>query len=309
MFKKIFSAIFVSIIFIFLLINIWQNRVSVLSIPWNFNLITVTLLILSLIGVFVSSTISWHLLTLSMGINVPFKVNFKIWMISNISRLVPGTIWQYLSRVYLLEKIGISKDQSVIVIVLESILNITAASILFFVTLPFWQLPETLKMYQGWLWGFLIPPLFLFLLTNKKFINMIFSIMLKITGKNIAIKNISVIPLKLLIPLTIAFATRFITTGLVLFCILLITESIPQNAWVVIIGIFSFSWIAGYLSILSPGGLGVVEISLATLLSAYIPFTLGAAIAIVFRLLLLAGEALFLLLALSLGNAISRNNK
>lgn len=65
----------------------------------------------------------------------------------------------------------------------------------------------------------------------------------------------------------------------------------------VFIGMFSLSWLLGYITLLAPAGLGVTEMSLTALLSLYIPFSLAAVLAIAFRVALVGTEIMFLLVA------------
>ena len=90
--------------------------------------------------------------------------------------------------------------------------------------------------------------------------------------------------------LLIIFTLRFCITSVFLLFLIKSFVQISFVNYVFILGVSTFSWLLGYLSFFSPAGMGVTEISLATLLSSVIPFSVGSIIAIIFRLITLITE-------------------
>jgi hypothetical protein len=69
---------------------------------------------------------------------------------------------------------------------------------------------------------------------------------------------------------------------------------------VVIVGTFSISWLVGYYSFLTPGGLGVQEGLQVYLLTFFFPLPISIVIALASRLWMTVGDVLIFLLALML---------
>lgn len=62
------------------------------------------------------------------------------------------------------------------------------------------------------------------------------------------------------------------------------------------VGIYTASWIIGYVTFFAPSGLGVQDVSIAALLSVFVPLPIASAIAILFRIILTLTELLTVLI-------------
>ena len=84
------------------------------------------------------------------------------------------------------------------------------------------------------------------------------------------------------------------------FAFFLFVRSFAAVQWVdvgVLTACFAFAWIVGFLSFLTPGGLGVREGLLGVLLANYMPATQATLVALVCRLWMLSAEMLLALIA------------
>src|SRR3990167_935229 len=134
----------------------------------------------------------------------------------------------------------------------------------------------------------------MFILTNQNVSTRVFRFIKKISGRERRILKEVRLSFKQLVLLSLAFLGRFIFIGSALFFLIGTTGRSNFEMFPVVLGIFALSWLLGYVTLLAPGGLGVVELSLASLLSLYIPFTTAAVVAVTFRILLFLTEAIFL---------------
>jgi len=64
----------------------------------------------------------------------------------------------------------------------------------------------------------------------------------------------------------------------------------PPPPFPVVTGIFAIAWVAGFVSLLTPSGLGVMEGTLTLLLGFYLPLYMATIIALLTRLLRTAGD-------------------
>lgn len=292
--KKILSYILVVLIFGFLFWNIVQNWSVVSSISWNFDNIGLIWFLFFITFIYISNIFSWHVITRLLGLKLSLVSNTKIWMISNFSRFIPGGIWQYPSRVVLLSRKKVSKRLAVTAVLIEGLMTLSfgAGTVIF--TLAFWELPVKYQALQGILWVFLFLPLLIFLFTNKKIFDKTILIYSKLTKREkVSFESIK-IERKQLPLLFLSFFARFFFIGGALFFLIRLASPISYTLFPMIVGIYAFSWLLGYISFFAPAGLGVTEITLAALLSFYIPFSLGAVLAVVFRVVILIAEAIFL---------------
>ena len=77
----------------------------------------------------------------------------------------------------------------------------------------------------------------------------------------------------------------------------------------VITGFYAFSWAIGFLSLFSPGGVGITEITLSYLLSFFMPLSLASSVAILYRFFLTISELLLFTVALKLTNQARKSHK
>jgi hypothetical protein len=70
-----------------------------------------------------------------------------------------------------------------------------------------------------------------------------------------------------------------------------------HKLWPAMVGVFSLSWIAGFIIFLTPGGLGVREGAIVFLLNPFMPSSVAILIAIIARVWWSIAEAILILIA------------
>lgn len=287
--KKFFSYVLVIIILVLLFFNVSKDWQTVTRFKWNFNIENILLIFLFWIPTYLVTVFSWHLLTKSLSFNLTFTQNLRIWLYSNMGRFIPGAVWQYVGRVYLANKEGVTKSEALSALGLEAVFNLTAAFLVILTAIFFWGLPTGATFLS--ITAFLIPTLIIIIavLNNTKTINYFLNIISKLTKKEQHIIKIS-LPLKWIPILLISYTLQFVVGGSVLFFLTRTAVDLSWSLYPLFIGIFASAWLLGYVTVFAPSGLGVQELSIAGLLSPYIPFSVAGVIAILFRLLMLASE-------------------
>ena len=98
---------------------------------------------------------------------------------------------------------------------------------------------------------------------------------------------------------SLLFLFRFVVFGIAFFALFGVVYPLNPTLFPILLGTLSLSWIIGFLAVFAPAGLGVTELTLALLLSSYLPIGVSSFMAIFFRVILLSFEGIFLLLALT----------
>ena len=137
MIKKITFFLFIVLIFWFLGRNIWTNIEEIRSFSWSLTLQDVLFISLCFIVVYLVNILSWQALLKSLGVNLSFRKNIRIWLFSNATRLLPGGVWQYPSKLVMLEKEGVKRNSALIAVIMETLFTLSFGSITVFATLPF----------------------------------------------------------------------------------------------------------------------------------------------------------------------------
>ena len=273
------------------------------SIQWRWLLPSFSLLLLY------RSVYTYPFKTLLSGITqkqVPFRNAFTLFHLANITRYLPGRIWGVVRLLSLSQRFGLSKTAvggslTLHVGIETAFGGIIAMSLLFSPRLRRTAVQFVMEKVSG--------HTFMFMLLLVGFMVGLLVLMLSISAQA---RHVLSTLQQTSVPL---FCNRFlkkwwgILAGHVLLwlCLgcafFLFVRSLTPVPWRdagLLIACYAFAWLCGFLSFLTPGGLGVRESLLTLLLSLYIsPFqaTLVALLCRVWMLsaeLVLAGVALFL---------------
>lgn len=290
--KLIFLVILVS--FLFLFEKIYQQRSIIFSVHWKFDAVSLVFMLALQMLNYIFNIIAWHVLSKSTGLNITFIENFRIWAFSSLTRFLPGKIWQYPGRVLLLKEKNVPTAIAGTLVIEEILFNLCFGLLVIYFSLTFWILPPQFSFIHNTRY-ILLPTfaiLFYLVFTNKNVLEKLIILIKKISGKNLKVlKQVSIQP-KWLLPIAFVFSVRFIISGEVLFFMTKTVIPIDVSLMPAFIGAFSLSWLFGYIAFFAPAGLGVAEISLALLLSQYMPLGLASIISISFRVANLFAEML-----------------
>ena len=287
-FKKTISFLLVIIILGFLSWRVFQDFDQIKNVQWEFNSKNLILLILTLLpGPFINA-LSWHLISKSLGGSVSFIENFKIWTYSNTARFLPGSIWQYAGRVYMLSKKGASKTLTTTALFLEAILNIAMASVIVLFTLNIHTLVLPSFLEKSLMPFILLALIAIIFLSGKRiaFLEKTLKTIFKRGGFKISGIRFQWLPVILL-----SVFTQFLLAGIALYFVIS-TVNISTSSITPFMGIYAAAWLVGYLTFLAPSGLGVREASIAGLMTSYASLSLGGIIAVLFRFGITLSEAL-----------------
>ncbi len=232
----------------------------------------------------------WGIIVKRLGQNIQIRDAMRVRTVGDLARYLPGKVWFFLGRLSLAQKEGVEKPAGFFSILIEVLANLVAGILVFFLTLPFLnfsKLPNNIYL------SFFFLPLGLVFLHPK-----VFSRLLNF-GLRILKKKSIEIELKYSLILSVVFF-YFILWFLVGFSLFLLSKSIYPLGWGMLLpftAIYAISWVIGFLSFITPAGLGVREGVFTFLLSAYVPVPIAIILSILTRVVITVAEvaaALFL---------------
>lgn len=287
--KKALTYLVVIVILTFLFKNIFQNWESIKNLNVNFNPKHLLIIFIISSGLHILNSISWHLLTKAIGLNIGFVSNMEIWMLPNLSRYIPGVVWQYIGRGYLLSKNGASKSQGLLSIILDGVLTFSIGAFVVLLSISFFNLK--LGDQIEWILPLFItfPIIVTFIFTNQPLLIWLLNLVKRITKKDFKLPTKKFSPGWIIILSFVTFS-QFLVAGLVLFLLANGLHPLPTALIPVFAGIYAASWILGYISFFAPGGLGVQELSIAGLLSLFMPLPLASIASLLLRFFLVISE-------------------
>lgn len=277
-----------SLVALFFIGKILLQKAPSVSLLLSLNYLFIFLALISFGLYFLFRVIFWKKLTEEKGIKTGFVQTAYIWSISEIKRYIPGNIWSFVGRTKAYEKYHISTKtfthllflEILFLIVSSLVVSLFSANFIFYGLLPSFPLEN-----------FLIPLVILlvcigtiiFLLSPHTLLHV------PLIGK--LFPNFS---LKVNIQLFFYMSTAFLFFGLGTYFSITALSVLYVPHILSLSGFFVFSYLVGYLSFITPMGLGVREGLMTVGISKYISLIHAATGAILSRIFLIAAELLFL---------------
>ena len=233
----------------------------------------------------------WIMILKSLDSNITYRNAFQIQYISHLGKYIPSKIWSYVMQSYYAKKINISiKTTLVSNIILMAIMSISNI-ILFSLSFLLWNTFYILFRFVVLFICFLL--MYVFFMTN------IFELIMNFILKNILHFNIDFQYEKInKTYLSLFIVTDWILFSLGIFFMINSFYNINIIKSFIVVGTFSISWIIGYYSFISPGGLGIQESVQVYLFNFFFPLPVSIIIALASRLWMIVGDLCVSLLAL-----------
>ncbi len=275
-YKVLFAAILVCVTILILGFNVYRQREILFTYHWQFNFLpfAIAFILFSLTQLFGSMV--WGSILNSVSKKTSFNKHIYNYVLSNVAKRIPGTVWYVASRAQLYTTEGIDIKLTALASGIEmAIISLAGAlTILIFS-------PDIIYHYRLSPLIFILFFLIGVFILQPRFINWLIKLL---TKQEINIKYTTVI-------LGIAaYAISWILGGLLLFEITNIIYPIPQNQVFHIIGIWVLVGNISTLLLFSPTNFGITELGISYLMSSFVPFSIAVVIAITARVLIIAFE-------------------
>jgi hypothetical protein len=245
--------------------------------------------------------VNWRWLMVHMGASLRMGAAWRIWFLSNIVRYVPGNVWQFLGMVYLCEKEGIGRTRTLASILVYQTASVAsgllAAGAVYLLAgqdmgrlggesgslqvlsgrLPFWAGMGLVAAASLLSLAVCLPPVM------NAFLRQLFRVLRRQPVQ---------------IELAVGDLIRFFAQRLAIWVLqglgfaVFVRSVYPASLdlFPVLAAAFVLSWVIGFVSLLTPSGLGVREASQTALLATALPLPVSVALALTSRLWLITGE-------------------
>lgn len=256
------------------------------------------------LGYRVLNSFCWYGVLRSLGEHPALLATSRVWLVSEATRWLPGSVWNLISRAGMAREIGITRLKASASITLELVLTIIA-----------WSLTASLLLLHGAPVLECLPSLDpIVAVVAISFGALLISVALKhghrfIPGalkekfkrfKSGLVAIQSMRPdLKTSLRVTGYYTALCFVQGLALWVLFFACDPSGVPPVTAVIGANALAWIIGFLAIFSPGGLVVREGVLVVMLAAWAPPAQVAAIALAWRVVQISSELVCLAIALS----------
>jgi len=233
--------------------------------------------LLSFFVYFFLRSVLWKQIVDRKGNKLSLKKIAYVWAFSELKRYIPGNIWSILARGTSSLDTGLDKKEVTNSLIIEVELIIAACFVL--------SLPFIFYFSAGVIFSCLLLLLGIFLGLLFIFGSKINLLSLFFPGKNY-VENLRIFLTSLL---------TFFMFGLGTFFAMLSLSYLDLNLIWIIVSLSIFSLLAGYVSLITPMGLGVREGIMTLYLSRFMLVSLAGLISIFSRIVLIASEIIFLI--------------
>lgn len=271
---------------------VYRQKEILLSYPWQINpaLYLLSFFVFS-IDLFLVAMI-WGWIMNTIGKRLDYQKHIRYYIISNIAKRIPGTLWYIASRAQFYQKEGIDYRLTSLASGIElavSIMSGVLVSLLFAIpiVLNYGLNPLVLA-------GILLVGI---LLLHPRVTDWIFRL-LKVEATQFGYQRT--------IQWLIAYVPAWIFGGIVLFIIANSFIPIPLHQIGYVIGSWSLVGIVSYLLFFSPSNLGVTEVGLSLLLANIMPSPIAVILAITTRIAIILYEIIWALIWLNVKSSSSR---
>ena len=216
-----------------------------------------------------------------LGARLPPVTVWHIFYLSNMAKYLPGSIWALPSRAIFYNRQGVSKTKSGAALVWEVLLMVVSAALVSLLALRLLIRYVSVEVFVAALVGLLVVALLFALPSVRRFARrrlLRFEATLSLGG---VVRTLG------------AYIVSWVVMGIAFAG--MVASIAPAFDWAAtpeLIGLFTGSWLVGFLAIFAPGGIGVRDLLLALGLSAYLQDPLPTVIAVFARVMWTIAELL-----------------
>jgi uncharacterized membrane protein YbhN (UPF0104 family) len=296
--KRTAAALLIAAAAWFLGRSIARDWPRVRAYPWQVNLPLLLASILALTAVLAWGVAVWSLVLRRFEhARVPLPTLLRIWFLSNLARYIPGTVFQFLTAAQLSRSAGLSAA-----VLLTSLLMHTGFSLLAAAVISAWTLSPSFLPAVPALAVAVGMTLVAVLLVHPRVLNGALGVIPRLLKKSVIgwsgswREGLGLLLLSLL---------SWALYGGAYWMFLRALTPMDAAHLPMLAGINALSFLAGYVVLIAPGGLGFRETAMQRLLLPLLPSGVAALVSVAARLWNVSAELLggALVLALTRGGA------
>jgi uncharacterized membrane protein YbhN (UPF0104 family) len=292
--KRLIQAGVVGLIAVFLALAIAKSWSALAHYQWQAHWGLLALAFLLFSAQELTFGLIWRAILRRLGCRLGVVESERIYLGAEFVRYIPGNVWHVITRVLWAEQRGVPKARGFASMVIELATKIASAVLVFAATLFFWPDAHALaaQVPRGALVaiGAVGVPLILVGLHPR----------LLERALNLGLRALKRDPVRIsltygdVLMITGYWTASWVIAGIGFSLLIraLVTTPAPGASVLLAVGIFALGWDIGFLTFLTPSGLGAREATIAALLVAggLAPAALAVVIALIARLMTTGAE-------------------
>src|SRR5437773_1440415 len=257
----------------------WNELIASVH-QWNY-----WLLALSFLGFILqemSYGLIWQAVLRRLGHHLPLRVCLRIYLASEFVRYIPGNVWHVLTRILWVGKYGVSRPVAFASMTVELITKLAAGALIFALSLLFWgNFAAVGSLFHGSLIIVLGVVLFLALLIvlHPRILNGLLNLALRLLKRSPVVLTLRYSDILFV---TLAWCLSWFVAGCAFFVLVLaLWPGTPLTALPICIGIYAIAWDFGFVTFITPSGLGFRELAIGVLFALALPAVPASLVAII----------------------------
>jgi hypothetical protein len=260
-------------------IALYANWTVLVNFDWQINLFALTMTFVFYVINLLLIGWGWSLIAASVSIKGTVFEHFRIFVLSNLGKRLPGTLWYVAGRVAMYQKPETSKSTVALASGIEAVLLLNGAIVCYLAFSAFSLVPH---YYIGWLLAIVL----LSAITIHPKVVALALRRFRHTDKAVTAFRYRQLLIWLLI-----YIAGWACGGITVFWWLRALTSISWSTMPAIIAAWALAGSLSSLLIISPSGLGIREVTLVVMLSSIVPQPIAVVAAIMLRVLLTGYQA------------------
>ena len=251
----------------------------------------------------------WRSILRRLGYRLPLLTAQRIYLASEFVRYIPGNVWHVLTRMLWVSKYGVPRPVAFASMVIELLTKLAAGAFIFALSLLFWGNIGAVHSLLSGRGVVLIVAVAVFLM-----LAMLVGLHPRVLGGalNWGLRRLKREPIELglryrdILMITFFWCLSWIVAGCAFYAMLAsLWANLPLTALPICIGVYALAWDIGFLSFITPSGLGFREGVIAALFVLALPFlpiALGPLAAIIARVVSTLAELICVSIAYLTGS-------
>lgn len=237
--------------------------------------------------------VNWNSIVKSLGISLGFRRNMKLYCYTNLTKHLPSALWFVGTRLYLYQREGVAKGLTSMGVSLELTLLTSSNLIVCLAVLPLYPI---LKAQQVMLGVAILIPLLIITFYPRLLLRTVNFFRLRFNHAPLTV----VLERKDMLLLSATYSAGWIVGGMFLYLLIMAIHPSVSSHVFEVIGAWVLSALVSRLRFVLPIGVGWREVTLAAILSSFMPLSTAVVVSVLSKIWLALSEVVWLLISFAL---------
>jgi glycosyltransferase 2 family protein len=214
----------------------------------------------------------WQSVLARLGFRLNLRASLRIYLASEFVRYIPGNVWHVLTRILWVGKYGASRTIAFASMTIELITKLAAGAFIFAISLIFWgDVGAIGSLFHGSIFIVVgvVSFLALLIIIHPRILNGLLNLALRILKREPIVLTVSYMDILLV---TLKWCVSWIVAGCAFFVLLqAIWPGTTLAMLPLCIGIYAIAWDFGFVTFITPSGLGFRELAITVLFALSLP--------------------------------------